>query len=274
MAIKIIVTDLDGTLMAPDHMTVTERTKNALYRAHEKGVKIAIATGRTLSVIDNVTEQVPFVDYVIYSNGAVVYDRCKGENIYTNFVPKVAAEKIVNFLEQYPAYYDVFQNGCQHAQKDKGELFKNNGLPEEFVNDYIKRLVFHDNLPEFVKNNDVEKINLFYFNGEHHDEISKFLFSIDNIECTSPVLGDIEMTGKNVDKGEALKGLCKELNFTPDEVMTFGDADNDIGMLKFAKYGFAMENADDECKKVAAFTALSNAEDGVAVAVEKYVLGE
>lgn len=274
MAIKIIVTDLDGTLMAPDHMTVTERTKNALFKAHEKGVKIAIATGRTLSVIDNVTDQIPFVDYVIFSNGAVVYDRCKGKNIYTKYVPKDAAEKIVNFLEQYPAYYDVFQNGCQHTQGDKGELFKNNGLPEGFIQDYIKKIVLHDNLPEFVRNNDIEKINLFYFNGKYHKEISDYLFSIDNIECTSPVLGDIEMTGKNVDKGEALKGLCKELNFTPDEVMTFGDADNDIGMLKFAKYGFAMENADEECKNVAAYTTLSNADDGVAVAVEKYVLGE
>ncbi len=274
MAIKIIVTDLDGTLMAPDHMTVTERTKNTLYKAHQKGVKIAIATGRTLSVIDNVTDQIPFVDYVIFSNGAVVYDRNKKKNVYTNFVPKDAAIKIVDFLEQYPAYYDVFQNGSQHAQSDKGELFKNNGLPEEFIKDYVSKLVLHENLPEFVKNNDIEKINLFYFNGEYHDEISKFLFSIDNVECTSPVLGDIEMTGKNVDKGEALKGLCKELQFTQDEVMAFGDADNDIGMLKFAKYGFAMKNAAEICKNAASYIAPSNADDGVAVEVEKYVLGE
>ncbi len=274
MALKIIVTDLDGTLMAPDHMTVTERTKNALLKAHEMGVKIAIATGRTLSVIDNVTNQIPFVDYVIYSNGAVVYDRNNDKNVYTNFVPKDAADKIVDFLEQYPAYYDVFNNGCQHAQADKGDYFKNNGLPSAFIEDYISRLVLHDDIADFVKHNDVEKINLFYFNGEHHDEIKDFLFSIDDIECTSPVAGDIEMTGKNVDKGEALKALCDELGFTSDEVMTFGDADNDIGMLKFAKYGFAMKNADEKCKEVASFIAPSNADDGVAASVEKYVLGE
>ena len=77
MAIRLIASDLDGTLMAPDHMTVTQRTKDALLAMHEKGAKIAIATGRTLSFIENVTAQIPFVDYVIYSNGASVYDRAK-----------------------------------------------------------------------------------------------------------------------------------------------------------------------------------------------------
>ena len=55
MAVKLIASDLDGTLMAPDHMTVSERTKKALLDAHEKGIKIAIATGRTLHFTDSVT---------------------------------------------------------------------------------------------------------------------------------------------------------------------------------------------------------------------------
>ena len=61
--------------MAPDHITVTERTYNALKAAHDKGVKIAIATGRTLGFVESVVKQIPFADYVIYSNGASVYDR-------------------------------------------------------------------------------------------------------------------------------------------------------------------------------------------------------
>ena len=85
--LKIIAMDLDGTLMAPDHITVTDKTKAALEKAHNMGIKTVIATGRTLSVIKDVLKQVPFIDYVIYSNGAVVYDRCKGENIYTNYMP-------------------------------------------------------------------------------------------------------------------------------------------------------------------------------------------
>ena len=57
--IKLIATDLDGTLMAPDHLTVTDRTYNALKKAHDKGIKIAVATGRPMTLIDNVISQVP-----------------------------------------------------------------------------------------------------------------------------------------------------------------------------------------------------------------------
>ena len=75
MSIKLIATDLDGTLMAPDHLTVTKRTYDALKSSHDKGIRLAVATGRSMVLIDNVISQVPFVDYIIYSNGACVYDK-------------------------------------------------------------------------------------------------------------------------------------------------------------------------------------------------------
>ena len=65
MSIKLIATDLDGTLMAPDHLTVTKRTYDALKSSHDKGIRLAVATGRSMVLIDNVISQVPFVDYII-----------------------------------------------------------------------------------------------------------------------------------------------------------------------------------------------------------------
>ena len=69
--IKLIATDLDGTLMAPDHLTVTDRTYNALKTAHDKGIKIAVATGRPMTLIDNVISQVPFV--ILFIQTALAY---------------------------------------------------------------------------------------------------------------------------------------------------------------------------------------------------------
>lgn len=272
MSVKIIATDLDGTLMAPDHITVLPRTKKALQQAHDLGVKIAIATGRTLSAIDNVTNQLPFVDYIIYSNGAVVYDRCKGENVYTDFMTADAVNNVIDFLEKYPVFYEVYSNGKQHAQNDKAGYFKNKDLPPEFLEAYMKNIHNHASISDFAKNNDVEKINLYYFEGSYLDEIRDYLFSLASIGRTSPVSGDIEMTNAGVNKGKALAGLCKALSFTSAEVMAFGDADNDIEMLQFAELGFAMENADEVCKNAAKYITLSNAEDGIAAAVEKYIL--
>lgn len=274
MSIKIIATDLDGTLMAPDHITVTEKTIKTLQKAHNYGVKFAIATGRTLAVTGNVRAQVPFVDYIIYSNGACVYDCNEEKVIYSNYMPKNLVEKIVDFLDKYPVYYEVYSGGVQHIQPDKAEYFENKGLPDEFLEEYMQSVISHKNLPEFAKNNDVEKINLYYFDGEYLDEIQKFLFSLDDIDCTSPVMGDIEMTFSGVNKGKALDGICTQFRIDKSEAMAFGDADNDIDMLQYCEYGFAMANGSEICKKNAKYRALSNAEDGVAVAVEQYVLSK
>lgn len=73
------------------------------------------------------------------------------------------------------------------------------------------------------------------------------------------------MTAKGVDKSNALAGLCAELGIDRAEVMAFGDADNDLGMLEFAGYGTAMANAAEICKEKAKYVTLSNEEDSVAV---------
>ena len=72
MAIKLIVTDLDGTFMASDHITIPQENIEAFRKAHEKGVKVAVASGRTKILADNVTEQLPFLDYLVTSNGGIV----------------------------------------------------------------------------------------------------------------------------------------------------------------------------------------------------------
>ncbi len=274
MSIKIIATDLDGTLMAPDHITVTERTVKALERAHSFGVRFAISTGRTLAVTENVRAQVPFVDYIIYSNGAGVYDCNNNEIIYSNYMPKDLVAEIVDFLDKYPVYYEVYSGGVQYVQADKAKYFKNHGLPQEFLDEYMKSVAEIKRLSSFAKSNDVEKINLYYFEGEYLNEIRDYLYSLDDIDCTSPVMGDIEMTFKGVNKGKALDGICRRLQIDKSEAMAFGDSDNDIDMLQYCEYSFAMENGSEICKNSAKYRALSNAKDGVADAVEKYVLAK
>ena len=150
MSVKLIAMDLDGTLMAPDHITVTEKTKSALIKANEMGIKTVIATGRTLSVINNVLKQLPFIDYVIYSNGAAVLDRCKGENIYTKPIPADIVSKIVDIFERYPVYYEVYSSGLSHAQESKSGFFKNKDLPQEFLEFYMQSIQNHNSISDFA----------------------------------------------------------------------------------------------------------------------------
>ncbi len=273
MSVKIIATDLDGTLMAPDHLTVTERTKTALYKAHKKGVKIAIATGRTLSFIDYVVEQIPFVDYIIHSNGAAVYDRKNGEYIYTNLVSPEVTSKAVELLNSLSVYYNVYMNGTTYVQNGTEKFFKNADLPSIFLEAFASKCSYCDDMSEAVKGKGAELIDVFYNNEEQKDTVFKF-FEENNVFMASALAGVVSGTAMGADKGNALGGLCKELGILPEEAMTFGDASNDATMLEFAGYSFAMENGDEICKSAAKFSAPSNADDGVAEMVQKYVLNE
>ena len=92
------------------------------------------------------------------------------------------------------------------------------------------------------------------------------------LDVCSSLPGTVEATSPTANKGSAVLGICKNMGIGADEVMAFGDAENDCPMLDFAKYSFAMENGTDECKSHAKFITSSNGEDGVAKAVEKYAL--
>ena len=82
----------------------------------------------------------------------------------------------------------------------------------------------------------------------------------------------LELNPPAIDKANSLRMLLKHLNLTKDEMIACGDGFNDLSMIEFAGLGIAMANAKQPVKDVADFITLSNEEDGVAYAVEKFIL--
>lgn len=273
MSIKIIATDLDGTLMSPDHITVTPSTKQALFDAHNSGVKIAVATGRALSFTEGVTKQIPFADYVICSNGASVYDRNNKEFIYTNLVSSDLTAEAVKLLDSLPVYYNIYMDGEIYARDGAEKYFTRSDLPSVFLDEFVSKLKVCKDMGETVEGKGAELIDVFYGNEEIKNIIFDF-FESKGLVLVSALSGVVSATAPGSDKGTALDGLCKITGVSPNEAMAFGDASNDATMLKYAYYSFAMENGDEICKKVARFSAPSNGDEGVARMVEKYVLGK
>ena len=158
MSIKIIAADLDGTLMSTDHLTVTEHTKNVLLKAHDNGVKFAIATGRPLKLIENVIEQVPFADYIIYSNGACVFDRNKNEIIYSDLIDAETAEKIISHFLAEPVFFEIYIDGKSHYQDGTEKYYDSGELPSEFIAAIMSTMTPHKDLLSFAKDKPIEKI--------------------------------------------------------------------------------------------------------------------
>lgn len=271
MAVKLIVTDLDGTLMAADHLTVTKRTKNALKNAHDNGVKIAIATGRTLGFVDNVIEQIPFCDYVVYSNGAAVYDRNQEKDIYENRLSAEMTQKLLKEIDSFEVYYNTYFDGRIYVPESKMQYYVNRGLPQEFLDQFMSLSTICKDMITETQGRKAEIIAIYSVTDEQKKHFEDF-FHENNLYVTTSIPGEIEVTAPNVNKGTALEGFCKTLGIDKDEVMAFGDAMNDYEMLQFAGESVAMGNGCDEVKSVAKHIADTNANDGLAKIVEKIVL--
>lgn len=271
MSIKLIASDLDGTLMSADHLTITEYTLSTLKAAHDKGVKIAIATGRPLALIGDVTAQIPFADYVIYANGACIFDRQQEKTIYSSLIDNETTKKLVAYFLTQEVFFEVYVDGRSQFQSSCEKYFEDTDFPSAFVEEVKNSMDAHDDLLRYLADKEIEKITLYCIDDEQSDKYTRVFEKFD-LSAACSFSGSLEATAKTADKGIAVKELADLLGIGANEVMCFGDAGNDIPMLKYAHYSFAMENGTDECKKSAKFIAKSNKLDGLAEAVREYVL--
>ena len=126
MDYKLIVTDMDGTLLGSDH-EVTEENKKVLKEALDKGINVTVATGRMYS---SAKSHIRFLDSttpIIACNGALIKDSITNEIIYSNHIDKEKSLKILKVLEEYKVYYQYYSEVllmCKKIDKDNKNLVK------------------------------------------------------------------------------------------------------------------------------------------------------
>lgn len=280
MSIKLIVTDLDGTFLNSNHITIPQENIEAFKRAHDMGIKVAIASGRTKILTDYLTPQLPFLDYLITSNGACVYDLKTGKEVCSTLVNATQSVEIFDILNEYGLLYEIYFNGdCYMNSKSYSMFNADNVAPHIFalLKNFIKEV---PDLSALLGDKGMEKLNILTLSAKQRTEIEEklshigefsFASSFPKDECRD---GNLEITHANSNKGYAVKCLAEALGLDSENVMCFGDGENDCTMLEFADYSFAMANGSEYAKKSAKFVADSNDDGGVAKAIQKYVFGE
>ena len=269
MAIKLIVTDLDGTFLNSNHVTIPKENIEAFKKAHEMGIKVAVASGRTKILADNVTEQLPFLDYLITSNGAVTYDLKTGEVVCQTLIDSKQSIEIFNILKDYDLIYEIYY---------KGDCFMNPESYSQFDENHVSPHIYKLLRRKALKTQ--EKLNIFTLTAEERVELEEKISRLCDVAFASsfPVTtgknGNLEMTDANATKGFAVKGIADSLGIGKESIMCFGDGENDCSMLTFADYSFAMENGTDLVKSTAKFQTDTCDNGGVAKAIKKYVFGE
>lgn len=275
MAIKLIVTDMDGTLFDEDHVTVPARNITALRAARERGIKLALASGRTWSILKDAAEQLGGVDYTILSNGAAIRDAATGEYIYENGFPNSQAVALIRGLVQEDLPFEIYCRGQNYLRPLDTERLGEALLSPGFAQLYLKRgVVLAPDLEAALEGRPMEKINLFYAPPERQEALREMAQATGPVEISKALERNMEFNYGGASKGTALAALAARLGFAPEEVMAFGDAGNDLTMLRWAGWSFAMANGTEAAKAAAKYQTASNVEAGVGQAVEKYVLGK
>ncbi|HBQ3780498.1 sugar-phosphatase [Klebsiella pneumoniae] len=269
MAIKLIAIDMDGTLLLPDH-TISPAVKAAIAAARERGVNVVLTTGRPYAGVHSYLKELHMEqpgDYCITYNGALVQKAGDGSTV----AQTALSYDDYRFLEQLSR-----EVGSHFHALDRNTLYT--------ANRDISYYTVHESY--------VATIPLVFCEAEKMDPKIQLLkvMMIDEPAILDQAIARIpaevkekytvlksapyflEILDKRVNKGTGVKSLADALGIKPEEIMAIGDQENDIAMIEFAGVGVAMDNAIPAVKEAANFITKSNLEDGVAFAIEKYVL--
>ena len=265
MNIKLLVSDIDDTLIGDD-LKLSQRTIDTIKKVQDKGVRVAIATGRTHDSAYPYVDQLNLHGPVLSFQGAVIVDTLTKETIRYCPLPYEQAKEVLAFAEEHECYAQYYAMDKMFIEKHCAEsdgYISLTKVPAEEVGAPLKDKLDFDPIKVLLIA-DAEKIGRLY-------DIAKERFG-DSMEIARSKQLYLEFTHPDANKGEAVKILAKRYNIPMEEVMTIGDGLNDIPMIKAAGLGVAIGNAYEATKAVADVIAEPQDEDGAAKAMEQYIL--
>ncbi|MDF7637585.1 Cof-type HAD-IIB family hydrolase [Leuconostocaceae bacterium ESL0958] len=267
--IKLVSIDIDGTLLN-DQRVITPAVKAAVQAAVAAGVYVVITTGRPRTGVLEVLQQLDLMTgshYVITHNGALVARTDGQETVYQERLPLPALEQAFAFAKEQGVYIQAESD--QTAQtldrainvwaSQENDVVR---LPLRVVDDvaaieaggFVKALAIGDE-----KQMDAVQA-----------AVPASLAAAANVVRSTP--NNLEFMNLSASKGQAMLALAAKLDIEPAATMAIGDQENDLTMLEAAGLGVAMGNAVPDVKAVADVETADNNHDGVAKALDRYVL--
>lgn len=249
--IKMIVTDLDGTLLKDDK-SISTYTENIIKQLRSRGILFIVATARPIRAVKTFLPRIKY-DAAVFHNGAVVMDH---EILLKNLGIKNPREIVNSILDDNPNYkIAVESNDVMYSNFNAGEIWP--GV------DYIKTFDFKE-----LKNSYAEKIIVNACPMEEMNQLMKYI--PDDLYLLPSENRIITIHNIQSTKMNGIKALAECYDISPSQIVAFGDDYNDIDMLRLCGIGVAVENALPDVKKAAKEITESNEQDGVAKWLERF----
>lgn len=268
MEYKVLALDIDGTL-TNSKKKITDRTKAVLLEASRRGVKLVLASGRPVQGIVSFARELgldKLGGYILSFNGGRIIECANDEIVWDMKLPLEYLPEISALAAKYNVSLMTYEGDdviCPDIDNPYLAIeARINGLGIRKVDD----IAAHVDFP-------INKC-LMLGDGDYLAEVEKKVAAVlsDRLDVYRSEPFFLEILPKNVHKAAALSALLDTLGLKRENLMACGDGFNDISMLEFAGLGVAMANSSDLVKERADYVTLSNDEDGVAYAVEKFVL--
>ena len=272
MTYRLIALDLDGTLL-DSQLQIRPRTIEALQLAREQGVQVMIVTGRHHSAAYAYWHQLGLDLPAICCNGAYIYDFKTGKALAGDPLPPTEARAFLKLARAYPVHLMVYTDTAMVHEHDDVPL-------QEGMGDWAARL------PENLRPR-LASVASFDELIESQAVVWKFLAVPDDTEAMEALLNEantqgfycVRSGGNRIDisragnsKGKRLAEFIEQRGLSPDQVIAFGDQDNDREMLQLAGLGVAMGNAHEDVRASADWVTGPNDGDGIGDALQRFVL--
>ena len=288
---KLITVDLDGTLLNK-YGEVSEYTKNIIKKVTDQGILVVLASGRISESVLTIAKEIGANKYYISGNGSVLYDMQKKEIIYEKYLSKEKVLELIELCEKNSIYYNIYTESSVIAKSLNYNVAFYNYENTKKSSDKKTEINIVDDVYNYIKTLNTNKFLKMTICDENKIVFSSILRKVKDIPDIDVLevshmskkkrkMGTkevsvgyyyTEVSSKNVDKWYAIEEIMKKENIAKEEVISFGDNNNDILMIKNAGLGIAMGHSNEQVKKVAKFVTQTNDEDGVAKALENIIL--
>jgi Cof subfamily protein (haloacid dehalogenase superfamily) len=275
----MLVTDMDYTLLNKEKR-VSERNSEAFRKAIEKGVHMVVATGRIYTSARVYAKLLGVSTPIIASNGAIIREadfsnpEDTERTIFKDTLKIDAVKEMIRLSRKYGLFPHFFTEDTIYSEKLINVSLRytewNKYLGQEdqvqvkIVDDIEKALSQQEIkiLKAVVVNEDSEKIR-----GLRNEIVNTGIVTV-----SQSMRDNLEVMNKGVTKGNAVRILAEMYGIPREEIITIGDNENDISMIEYAGLGIAMGNAEESLKAVANYITGDYQEDGVAEAIERFIL--
>jgi Cof subfamily protein (haloacid dehalogenase superfamily) len=272
MKTKLIALDLDHTTLQEDR-SLSDRNKNALQRALNKGVQVVVASGRAYRTFSKEVLSIPGIRYAITGNGAGLYDTIEDKRLHACKLPGAMIDTILSYLDD-DIVFECFMDGVAYSPAYYvADPVRYGGNPKSKAYTQSSRTPVPD-IKAFAREHrdNIDSIQSFLHDQDRKMKLWREIEShTQGVRVTSALKGLLEFYSPEASKKNGVAFFCQYLGISPEDAVSFGDAENDREMMNYTGRCVAVRNAIEPLKEMADFVTLNSWDDGVDFAFREFL---